>query len=229
MSDRYTLVRYTHSGEKFEILVDPDKGLAYKKGDISDISNVLMIDTIFTNASKGERPPTTKLVDVFGTSDPIEIAKIMFEKGQLQLTAYQRKEMTEQKLKQIINIISRTYVDPATRLPHPLLRIENALAEAKLSIDPFKDAEEQLKDAVEALRPILPLSMEIVEVAIKIPAEYSSKSYGIVKNLAEIKKDEWASDGSWIAIVSVSAALQGDLLDRLGKATQGNLQTKIMS
>lgn len=229
MSDRYTLVRYSHSGEKFEILVDPDKGLAYKKGDISDISNVLMIDTIFTNASKGERPPTAKLEDVFGTSDPIEIAKIMFEKGQLQLTAYQRKEMTEQKLKQIINIISRTYVDPATRLPHPLLRIENALAEAKLSIDPFKDAEEQLKDVVETLRPILPMSMEIVEVAIKIPAEYSSKSYGIVKNLAEIKKDEWASDGSWIAIVSVSAALQGELLDRLGKATQGNLQTKIMS
>jgi ribosome maturation protein SDO1 len=228
MSDRYTLVRYSHSGEKFEILVDPDKGLAYKKGEITEIDNVLMIDTIFTDANKGEKPSTKKLEEVFGTSNPLEVAKILFDKGTLQLTAQQRKEMTEQKLRQIINIISRTYVDPTTKLPHPPMRIENALTEAKFSIDPFSDAEEQLKDIVDALRPILPLSMESVELAIKIPPEYSSKSYGIVKNLAEIIRDEWASDGSWIAVVSISAAMQGELLDRLGKATQGNLQTRIM-
>ncbi len=228
MSDRYTIVRYSHSGEKFEILVDPDKGLAYKKGEIPEIANVLMIDTIFSDASKGEKPSVSKLEGVFGTSDPLEVARIMFEKGTLQLTAQQRKEMTEQKLRQIINIISRTYVDPSTKLPHPPLRIENALAEARFSVDPFSDAEDQLKDIVDALRPILPMSMESVEIAIKVPPEYASKSYGIVKKLAEIKRDEWTDDGSWIAVVSISAAMQGELLDRLGKATQGNLQTKII-
>lgn len=228
MSDRYTLVKYSHSGEKFEILVDPDKGLAYKKGEPIDLANVLMVDTVFTDAKKGEKPSMSKLEEVFGTRDPLEVAAIMFERGTLQLTAQQRKEMTEQKLRQIINIISRTYVDPATKLPHPPLRIENALAEARFSVDPFSDAEEQLKDIVDALRPILPMRMESVEIALKIPPEYASKSYGIVKDLAEIKRDEWASDGSWIAVVSLSAAMQGELLDRLGKATQGNLQTKIM-
>jgi ribosome maturation protein SDO1 len=228
MSDRYTIVRYSHSGEKFEILVDPDKGLAYKKGEIPEIANVLMIDTIFSDASKGEKPSVSKLEGVFGTSDPLEVARIMFEKGTLQLTAQQRKEMTEQKLRQIISIISRTYVDPSTKLPHPPLRIENALAEARFSVDPFSDAEDQLKDIVDALRPILPMSMESVEIAIKVPPEYASKSYGIVKKLAEIKRDEWTDDGSWIAVVSISAAMQGELLDRLGKATQGNLQTKII-
>ena len=228
MSDRYTIVRYSHSGEKFEILVDPDKGLAYKKGELTEIANVLMIDTVFSDANKGEKPSMAKLEEAFGTSDPLEVAKIMFEKGTLQLTAQQRKEMTEQKLRQIISMISRTYVDPSTKLPHPPLRIENALAEARFSVDPFSDAEDQLKDIVDALRPILPMSMESVEIAIKIPPEYASKSYGVVKNLAEIKRDEWTSDGSWIAVVSISAAMQGELLDRLGKATQGNLQTKIM-
>ena len=228
MSDRYTLVKYSHSGEKFEILVDPDKGLAYKKGEPIDLANVLMVDTVFTDAKKGEKPSMSKLEEVFETSDPLEVAAIMFERGTLQLTAQQRKEMTEQKLRKIINIISRTYVDPATKLPHPPLRIENAMAEARFSVDPFSDAEEQLKDIVEALRPILPMRMESVEIAIKIPPEYASKSYGIVKNFAEIKRDEWTSDGSWIAVVSLSAAMQGELLDRLGKATQGNLQTKIM-
>ena len=228
MSDRYTLVRYSHQGEKFEILVDPEKGLSYKRGEITDLTNVLMLDTIFTDANKGTKPSESKLEEVFGTRDPIEITKIMFEKGVFQLTAQQRKEMTEQKLRQIITLISRSYVDPTTKLPHPPMRIENAFGEIKVNIDPFKDAEEQLKDIVQALRPILPMSMESVEIAIKIPAEYSSKSYGIVKELAEIQRDEWTTDGSWIAVVEISAAMQGDLLDRLGKATQGNLQTKII-
>ena len=228
MSDRYTMVRYTHQGEKFEILVDPDKGLAYRNGERTDLANVLMIDTIFTDANKGSKPSEAKLKEVFGTMDPIEVAEIMFEKGVFQLTAQQRKDMTEQTLRQIITLISRNYVDPATKLPHPPLRVENALGEIKVNIDPFKDAEEQLKDIVDALRPVLPMSMETVEIAIKIPAEHSSKSYGIVKELAEIKRDEWTDDGSWVAVVAISAAMQGELLDRLGKATQGNLQTKIM-
>lgn len=228
MSDRYTMVRYTHQGEKFEILVDPDKGLAYKNGERDDVTNVLMIDTIFTDANKGSKPTVAKLKAVFGTEDPVEIAEIMFEKGVFQLTAQQRKDMTEQTLKQIITLISRNYVDPATKLPHPPLRVENALTEIKVNIDPFKDAEEQLKDIVAALRPFLPMSMETVEIAIKIPAEHSSKSYGIVKELAEIKRDEWTEDGSWVAVIAISAAMRGELIDRLGKATQGNLQTKIM-
>lgn len=228
MSDKYTLVKYSQSGEKFEILVDPEKGLSYKRGELDDLTNILMIDTIFTDSKKGEKPSTSKLESVFGTSDPLEVAKIMFEKGTLQLTAQQRKDMMDQKLRQIISIISRTYVDPATKLPHPLLRVENAISQAKVSIDPYVDAEEQLKEVVDALRPILPMKVESIEIAIKIPAEYSSKSYGVVKNLADIKREEWGSDGSWMVVVTISAAMHGELLDRLGKTTQGNLQTKIL-
>jgi len=228
VSDRYTLVRYTHAGDRFEILVDPEKGLAYKRGELDDVSAALVIDTIFTDASKGERPTREKLESIFGTTDPLKVAEQMFERGTFQLTARQRKAMTDQKLRKIINIISRNYVDPRTKLPHPATRIENALEEAHVSIDPFGDAEEQVKEVIKALRPILPLSMESIEIAVKIPPEHASKAYGIVKSIGEIKRDEWQSDGSWTALVVVPAAMQLELLDRLGKATQGNLQTKIM-
>ncbi len=228
MSSNYTLVRYQHGGEKFEILVDPDKGLAYKRGELGEVANALIIDTIFTESSKGEKASESKLKAEFGTSDPIEVAKIIFQKGTFLLTAKQRKEMTEQKLRQIINLISRTYVDPATKLPHPPLRIEKALESARASVDPFKPAEEQVKEIVKILRPILPMSSEMVQVALKIPPEHASKCYGIVKNYGEIKRDEWQNDGSWIAVVEVPGAMQLELLDKLGKATQGNLQTKIL-
>ena len=228
MSTKYTLVRYQHGGEKFEILVDPDKGLAYKRGELEDVSNVLIIDTVFTDSNKGEKASATKLEEAFDTSDPIEVAKIMFEKGVFQLTAAQRKEMLDQKLRQIIHIISRTYVDPKTKLPHPAVRIENALQDIKIQIDPFKEAEEQVKDVVDALRRVLPMSSENVQIAIKIPAEYTGKSYGLAKDYGEIKREEWQSDGSWVAVIELPAAMQVEMLEALGKATQGNVQSKIV-
>jgi ribosome maturation protein SDO1 len=228
MSKEYTLVRHQTGGEKFEILVDPDKGLAYKRGELGDIRNALMIDTIFTDANKGEKASAEKLEKIYGTSDPIEVAVEMFEKGTFQLTAQQRNTMMEQKRKQIINIISRTYVDPRTKLPHPPIRIENALLDAKYHVDPLKEAEEQVKEIVQELRTILPMSSERVQIAIKIPAEYTGKSYGTVKNFGSIKRDEWQSDGSWVAVVEVPAALQIELMEALGKDTQGNVQSKII-
>ncbi len=228
MGTNYTLVRYQHGGEKFEILVDPDKGLAYKHGEIGDVANVILIDTIYTDANKGEKASEGKLKAEFGTGDPIEVAKILFEKGTFLLTAAQRKEINEQKLKQIISIISRTFVDPATKLPHPVIRIENAMEQVRFNVDPFKPAEEQVKELVILLRPILPMSSESIQLALKIPPEHAARCFGIVKNYGEIKKDEWQKDGSWVAVIELPAAMQLELLDKLGKATQGNLQSKIL-
>jgi ribosome maturation protein SDO1 len=224
----YTVVRHQTGGEKFEILVDPDKGLLYKNGEIGEVANVMMADFIFTDAKKGEKASSEKLEKTYGTSDAFEVAKIMFEKGTFQLNAQQRKEMVEQKHKKIIYIISRTYVDPKTKLPHPPQRIQNAMEEARISIDPFMEAEEQVQEIVDALRSILPMSSENIQIALKIPAEYTGKSYGTVKNYGTIKREEWQNNGSWVAVVELPAAMQMELLDTLGKETQGNVQSKII-
>ena len=225
---KFTVVRHQTGGEKFEILVDPDKGLLYKNGEIGEVANVMMADFIFTDAKKGEKASDEKLETTYGTSDAFEVAKIMFEKGTFQLNAQQRKEMVEQKHKKIIYIISRTYVDPKTKIPHPPQRIQNAMEEAKISIDPFIEAEEQVQEIVDALRSILPMSSENIQIALKIPAEYTGKSYGTVKNYGTIKREEWQNNGSWVAVVELPAAMQMELLDKLGKETQGNVQSKIV-
>jgi len=229
MSTKYTVVRLTQGGEKFEILVDPDLALAYKDGKRGDLSKILVIDAVFTDAKKGEHASSEKMESIFGTSDPMKVAMIILDKGKLQLTTEQRQRMTEQKRKQIIYLISRNYIDPRTKLPHPPLRIEQAMEQVHLPIDPFKDAEEQVQTFVKALRSILPLSMEQISLAIKIPAEYATKAYGTVKNLAEIRREEWQSDGSWIAVVEMPAGLKGEFLDKVGKITAGNLEVKTIS
>ena len=81
MSKEYTLVRHQTGGEKFEILVDPEKGLEYKRGEISEIRNALMIDTIFTDANKGEKASAEKLEKHYVQATPLKSQKRCLKKA----------------------------------------------------------------------------------------------------------------------------------------------------
>ena len=228
MSERYTVARITHNGEHFEILTKPQHALSYRLGKITSVSEVLVTDIIFTDAGKGLKASEEKLQEVFGTTDPLKIAGVILKKGTLQLTTEQRKQLVEEKRRQIVSFISRECVDPKTNLPHPPLRIEQAMKQIHYSIDTSRGVEEQAKEIIKLLLPIIPLKMEKISVAIRIPPEHASKVYGTVKGFGTIKRDQWQADGSWSAIVEISAGLYGSFLDKLGKMTHGNLETKMV-
>ena len=228
MSERFTVARLTHEGEHFEILVKPQPALSYRLGKITSISEVLVTDTVFTDSNKGLKPSEDKLSKAFGTTDPLKIATIILKKGTLQLTTEQRKQLIEEKRKRIISFISRQCVDPKTNLPHPPIRIEQAMGQIHFSIDPHKEVEEQAKEIVKLLRPILPLKMEKVSVAIRILPEHAGKVYGTVKGFGTIKREEWRADGSWSAVVELPAGLYGPFLEKLGDMTRGKLEAKMV-
>lgn len=228
MSERYTVARITHDGEHFEILVKPQPAFSYRLGKTTSVSEVLVTDTIFTDAGKGLRASEDKLQKTFGTTDPIKIAEIILKKGTLQLTTEQRRQLVEDKRKQVVSFISRQCVDPKTNLPHPPLRIEQAMEQIHFSIDPFRDAEEQAREIIKLLRPVLPLKVEQVSVAVRIPPEYASKAYGTVKGFGTIKREKWQADGAWFTIVEMPAGLYGPFLEKLGKITRGNLEAKLV-
>src|SRR5207244_5097630 len=87
---------------------------------------------------------------------------------ELQITTEQRRQLIEERRRQIVTIISRNAIDPRTRAPHPTLRIEQAMGQVRLSIDPYKSAEEQAKLVLEELRPILPIKLEQMRIAVKV-------------------------------------------------------------
>ena len=228
MSDRYTIARINLDGEHFEILTKPDPALAYKLGKTTTVSQILATETIFSDANKGSKASEEKLKEIFGTNDPLKVAEIILKKGTLQLTTDQRKQLVEDKRRQIIAFISRECIDPKTNLPHPPLRIEQAMKQIHFSIDPSKATEEQSKDIIKLLRPIIPLKMEKICVEVHVPAEHASKVYGTVKGYGTLKRDQWQADGSWSATVEMSAGLYGPFLDKLGKMTRGNIEAKMV-
>ncbi len=228
MSEKFTTARISIGGEHFEILVKPQAALDYRSGRPVELSQVLVIEEVFADANKGMKVSEEKLSTAFKTTDIQKIADHILKKGELQLTTEQRRQMVEEKRRQIVNFISRNCVDPRSGLPHPVTRIEQAMEQIRLVIDPFKDAEEQARNVIDDLRPILPLKMEQIRVAIKIPPEYAAKAYGSVKALGAIKQEEWQADGSIVAVVEIPAGVQISLMEKLGKITQGNAQVKIL-
>ena len=221
---RTSYVRLTINGDKFEILVKPDPALEYKTGKRTDFSSLLVSDEIYSDANKGSRASGEKLTKHFKTKDTGEIAKQILTRGELALTTDQRRRMVEEKKKQIVQFISRNFVDPKTHLPHPPIRIESAINEVRIIIDPFKRAEDQAKQVIEALRKILPLRSEVAVLTITIPPQFASQSYSVLKGTGSFKNEQWLSDGSLKAIVEVNAGAKGTLLDRIGSVTKGSAQ-----
>ena len=222
-----TIVRYSHENEKFEILVKPDPALDFKLGKKKDISGVLVSDDVYADSGKGTKPSSEKLLKAFNTEDQIEIAKIILQKGDLNLTTDQRRKMVEEKRKQIVNYIVKTYVDPKTHLPHPPLRVEQAMKDGRVSIEPQKNVDEQVKDIVEKLRSIIALKSENLQLEITIPAQYASQSYAVLKSVGSLKNEEWQTNGSLKAILEIPAAARPSVIDRLGSITKGSASVEV--
>lgn len=229
MGEKHTIARITKDNEHFEVLVKPEKALDYRLGKISAISEVLITETIFSDANKGTKVSEEALRKAFGTTDQLKIADIILKKGTLQLTTEQRRKMIEDKRRQIIAFISKNCVDPRTNLPHPPLRIEHAMDKIHYSIDPFKATEEQAREIIKLLRQILPLKMEQVSVSVHIPAQYAARAYGTLKALGTIKREEWRADGSWSGILEMPAGVYAPFLEKIGEITKGNAEAKIIS
>ncbi len=243
-----------NSGRVFEMLMDPEKAWEAKKLIREEINTRLKagkeksrltveellkdrkIDlelifesfTVFEDLRRGKKATDGDMEAVFNSTDGMTIAGHILLDGEIHWTQAQREEEMQKKLKQIITIISKNAINPQNKKPHPYQRIEKAIEEANVKIDLMRNAEEQVDDVVKSIRAIIPIRIEQVEMAIKLPTAFTAKGYNIVAQYVQIKKEEWQSDGSWVAVVSLPAGLQMELIDKLNKLTHGRVQTKIL-
>lgn len=222
------VARLKRDKDIFEVVVDPDLALDFRQGKSISIHDVLKDELVFIEARKGLRASEHRMKEVFGTDDPLEVAKVIITKGEVQETAEHRAKVQEEKRKKIVSTIHRFGVDPRTHLPHPLTRIDTALDEAKVKIDPRRSAEEQVDEILKQLRPILPLKLETKQIEIRIPAQYGAKCYSTVKGWSKILRNDWLSDGSWLGVVELPAGMEQDFYDKLNSMTHGSLQSKVI-
>jgi ribosome maturation protein SDO1 len=226
--ERAVVARLESHGEKFEILVDPDLAVRYRQGDPIELEDMVAALSVFENASRGTRASDEALTKVFTTTDFPAVANRIIQKGEIHLTAEQRRQMIAEKRRQVITFIARNAVNPQTALPHPPQRIEMAMEEVRVNIDLYKSLDELVKETVKALRPILPIRFEEVRIAVKVPPDFASKAYGEIQASAQMEKEEWQKDGSWICVVRIPAGIQGDFYEMINRVTRGQGEVRLL-
>ena len=215
----------TH-GETFEVLLDPAVMNLIKSGKEVDLIDYMAVEDIFKNAGKGTRPAEDKLKEAFGTDDVSVIAKRIIDKGEVQITAEQRKEMLESKKNKIISYIARNAINPQTKTPHPPKRIEMALEEAKFHVDPFRSVDSQVSEAMAVLRPLIPIKFEKSKIAVKLKGDDYGKCYDDLISYGVVEREEWQADGSWIGLMEIPAGVIDELTAKLNNRTRGGASVK---
>lgn len=223
MAEKLNLARIKKFGKNFEVSIDSDKAMKYKKGEVTDLREVLLADNIFTDARKGLVAAEKDLQEAFKTTDKNEVAEIILKQGEVQQTAEHRAEEREKQKRKLIHIIHQQAIDPTTNLPHPETRIEAALEEAKVQFDYNKEVEQQLPDIIAKLRPIIPISIEKRKLNVTIPAQFAGKAYSVVSSNSKILQDSWLNTGDWKATVELPAGLVPEFISKLNELTHGQV------
>jgi len=228
--DEAIIARLESHGEKFEILVDADLAADFKnpeKEDV-DIEDVLAVEDIFKDAKKGDTASDEAMNKVFETTDVLDVATEIINKGHIQLTAQQKRDMQEEKRLMVINKIARESINPQNGLPHPVTRIEKAMEETKVKIDPFKSVDEQVQNVLKAIKVKIPIRFEHVKIAVRLPGAAAGNAYSDISKFGTLTNEEWQQDGSWIAIVEIPGGLQEKFSLKMNQISGGEAETKVI-
>ncbi|MEJ2267566.1 MAG: ribosome assembly factor SBDS [Nanoarchaeota archaeon] len=216
-----TTARIKKNGKHFEILVDLDEALKFKKGEVADFE--VEGDRIFTDIKQGKVPSTKDLEDAFGTTDVQEIAQKVIREGEVLTTQDYRDAEQEKRLNQIVEFLVRNAIDPQTGNPHTAERIKNAIQQAHVNIKNVS-VENQIKDIIKNINKIIPIKIETKKVKITIPAIHTGKVYGLLNQYKE--QENWLNNGDLEVIVAVPAGIIIDFYDKLNSSTHGSALTE---
>ena len=123
-----SLVRLRKGKKRFEIPCYKNKILEYRSGTEKDLDNVLQINNVFLNVSKGQTAPNADLEKAFGKGVSREqVVLEILNKGEVQVGEKERGAELERMHKEVIDIVAGKVVDPKTKRVYTAGMIEKAL------------------------------------------------------------------------------------------------------
>ena len=151
-------VRIKKHGITLEVLTHVGTMKPYRDGK-KKIADVLVIEEIYSNASKMEKAKSTEIKKVCETDNKLEAIQLILDTGEYPLNQKEMQEMQQQRRGEILNYLHKYYQDPRGEkiMPHPIERFDNTLTKLKVKIDPHISAENQVKVLLKKLQEELPL------------------------------------------------------------------------
>ena len=123
-----SLVRLKKAKKRFEIACYKNKVLEWRAGIETDLDNVLQINSVFLNVSKGQTAPASDLEKAFGAKVSVnDIILEILKKGELQVGEKERHAQAERVHNEVVGIVASKLVDPRTKRVYTTGMIEKAL------------------------------------------------------------------------------------------------------
>ena len=113
--------------KRFEIACYKNKVLEWRTKNEKDLSNVLQIENVFLNVSKGQVAPKADLEKAFPKKSLEEIIIDILDHGELQVGEKERNAELERTKNEVIDIVAGKLVDPKTKRVYTTGMIEKAL------------------------------------------------------------------------------------------------------
>lgn len=223
-----SIVRYEKHGRRYELLVNPEPAWLFLQGEEVELDDIFEVYVVYENISRGVKAADDDLEVAFEDLTEREIAVKILTDGKLQLTADQRTEILKEKRTEIVDFIHIHCINPRENVPIPKDRIDKAIIELGVNIDYKDDVKTQALEIINLLKPVMPIRLESVKLAIKIPPSYTGPTYGLVRSAGELIEEEWLSDGSLVVLVQIPSGTQADFLEQVTSRTKGKAQVKVL-
>ncbi len=217
-NNKEIIVKYRKEGYNFEIFVDVKKALEFKEGKIKDAKDVLTVHEIFKDSKSGERASRESLKKAFGTEDIYKAAEEILKNADIPIPTEYKKELTEQKKKQVIEQIRRICIDGYTNAPLTYERIEELIKKVKYNIDPFKPTEKQAEEIIKEIKKIYPIKIEYKRIKVIIPSN-RYKIINLLKGKYHVIKEDWGEN--YLGIFEVPVGLISEFYSDLSKLCGG--------
>jgi ribosome maturation protein Sdo1 len=202
------LIRLKKGGETFEILTVP--GAAFEKVPFSD--DVLVAPKVLRGS---DTVATAELEAAFGTADHLKVAAEIYAKGDVQVTVAQRKKMVEEKRVALLAAVAKNYTDAKSKLPVPMVRLEQGYKEAKFSVKLEQPLQPQVEAFVKALQTkckMILVKAVPLEASLHVGFAHVEKVKAAVrKHRAKILDEDYGSADGCVLKISYSADV-GDAL-----------------
>lgn len=170
-----------------------------------DLSEVLQIDEVFSNVSKGTVANGSDLKNAFGDKEKSEIIEIILKNGSVQVSEKERKVDLERTFKDIAQVIHAKCVNTETMRPFPVAIVETAMRDIHYSVKPNKSAKQQALSIIPQLSEILPISRSRMRLQINVPLRHAKDIKQILSQVEEnifIESEEWNADTLDIVVLA---------------------------
>ncbi|KAG5436850.1 hypothetical protein PCK2_001044, partial [Pneumocystis canis] len=190
----------------------------------TDIDEVLQINNVFTNVSKGYVACLEDLKRVFQTND-MNILK----KGDIQVGEKERSHRIENTYKDIVRTIVDKCINPVTKKGYTTFMIERALKDMGFSVNLNRNVKSQALDAIKQLKEknIIPIERTRMRVRIVSPLNMAEKFKEKLQQLTVSVMDE-QRDGEFQAIVSIDPGDYRRIMDFIREETKDKAYIEVL-